>query len=135
MNAPDINARGEPPLNGLRALLVEDDANLAALFKAVLESQGCIVDGPAETVAQAMEMAEADPPPDVAVLDLKLGGALAWPVIARLSDRGVPLVVVSGYSGIFVTDTTRGPPILAKPIAPDFLVDAILAALAGKIKV
>ena len=47
----------------------------------------------------------------------------------------MPLVVVSGYSGIFITDATRGPPILAKPIAPDFLVDAILAALAGKIKV
>lgn len=128
----------EPPtqaLAGRRALLVEDDARLAALFKAVLESQGCSVSGPAETVAQALELAEEDPPPDVAVLDLKLGGALSWPVIARLSDRGVPLVVVSGYSGIFLTDNPRGPPILAKPIAPDFLIDAIIAALAGKIRV
>lgn len=131
-----MTAQREPALTGLRALLVEDDPRLAALFQAVLESQGCVVQGPAETVAAALELAEADPPPDVAVLDLKLGGALAWPVIARLSDRGVPLVIVSGYSGIFVTDNARGaPPILAKPIAPDFLIDAILAALAGKIKV
>lgn len=123
------------PLNGRRAMLVEDDLRLAALFRAVLESQGCIVTGPAVTVAEALELAEADPPPEVAVLDLKLGGALSWPVIERLSDRGVPLVIVSGYSGIFVTDGTPTPPILAKPIAPDFLVDAIIAALAGKIRV
>jgi CheY-like chemotaxis protein len=126
-----------PPrrLAGWRALLVEDDPQLAALFQAVLESQGCIVVGCADSVAAALDMAEADPPPDVAVLDLKLGSALAWPVIARLSDRGVPLVVVSGYSGIFVTDAASGPPILSKPISPDFLIEAVVAALAGKIKV
>jgi len=122
-------------LRGRRALLVEDDLRLATLFHAVLESQGCIVSGPAQTVAQALEMADADPAPEVAVLDLKLGGALSWPVIERLSDRGVPLVIVSGYSGIFITEGQATPPVLTKPIAPDFLVDAIIAALAGKIRV
>ena len=66
-------------------------------LEALLERRGCTVLGPVPTVGQALALLDGEPP-DVALLDVNLKGERATPVAAALIDRGVPFVLITGYS-------------------------------------
>ena len=68
-------------LNGhpCRVLVVEDEALIAMLVEDMIHDSGGEMVGPAAKLSDAVDLAR-NAQADVALLDLNLGGALAYPV-------------------------------------------------------
>ena len=117
-------------LNGLRVLLVEDQSLIALDAEAMLLDLGvgtvdtfAAVDGALSWLASAS--------PDVAVLDINLGAATAFPIAEELRRRAIPFLFTTGYG-----DSARlpsgfsGAVIVAKPYTPEALQAALAKCLA-----
>ena len=104
------------PLQGLRVLILEDEALVAMLLEDMLGDLGCEIALTASRVAQAVAFT-ADPANsvDVAVLDVNVAGETSGPAAQALADRGVPLVFATGYGESGLPDAFRGRPTLQKP--------------------
>jgi two-component system, response regulator PdtaR len=87
---------GASTLKGVRVLVVEDSWQVASTMKSALEEAGMVVAKPAATLAAAKRLI-ANHVFDLAVVDINLKGEMSYDLIVRLSDRGVRVVVVSGY--------------------------------------
>ena len=83
-------------LAGLRALVIEDSWIAADAIKSILESTGLDVVGAAGTLAEAERLSGMHEL-DIAVVDIELHGEMTYGLIEQLCDRGVCVVVVSGY--------------------------------------
>ena len=84
-------------LRDRRILIVEDEYLIAATLSDALEAAGSVVLGPVPSVAKAIKQIESEPQIDAAVVDLNLGGELAYPVADTLLARNIPFVFTSGY--------------------------------------
>jgi len=84
-------------LRDLRILIVEDEYLIATTLHDALESVGSVVVGPVPSVQKAMKAIASDPKIDAAIVDLNLGGALAYPVADALLARKIPFIFTSGY--------------------------------------
>lgn len=118
-----------------RVLVVDDDAQLRALQREVLEHDGFEVAACAEGYDSAVEAACANPPPDVAVVDLRLGGKSGIELTRVLTERGIPVLVhtgaedrealraalQAGAAGL----VSKGDPVIELP-------DAVLRVVAGE---
>jgi CheY-like chemotaxis protein len=85
------------PLRERRILVVEDEYLIAISLQDALESVGSIVLGPAPSVDRAIKTIESEAHIHAAVLDVNLGGMLAYPVADMLIARKIPFVFTSGY--------------------------------------
>ena len=115
-----------------RILLVEDDPNIALMIQEVLIDEGAAGVRLAASVSAAL-VALQEAYFDAAILDLRLGNEMSWPVAAELSRRGIPYLTVSGY-GDTGDERLLGARLLAKPYSIDALlqaIDAILKPSAG----
>ncbi|MCC2977038.1 response regulator [Sphingomonas sp. PL-96] len=80
----------------LNLLIVEDEALIAMTIEDALTSYGHRVVGIAEDVASALSLARAHPV-DLALCDVRLAhGDSGVDAAARLADRGIPVVYLSG---------------------------------------
>jgi len=103
-------------LEGLCVLVVEDEFLLAMELEALLEQRGCRVLGPVATIDRALAVLDHHRPA-AAVLDVNLKGKRATPIAAVLQDRGVPFVLVTGYSDVQLNEPElKGQPRLEKPL-------------------
>jgi CheY-like chemotaxis protein len=103
-------------LTGRRVLVVEDEFLLAMELEALLERRGCTVVGPVPTVRQALATLD-EQRPEMALLDVNLKGERATPVAAALRERGIPFVLVTGYSERQLSEPElREAPRLDKPV-------------------
>ena len=103
-------------LKGRRVLVVEDEFLLAMELETLLEQRGCMVLGPVPSVSQALAMLDCYQP-EAALLDVNLKGERATPVAAALKDRGVPYVLITGYSDSQLSEPElRQAPRLDKPV-------------------
>jgi CheY-like chemotaxis protein len=84
-------------LRDRRILVVEDEFLIAMNLVDSLESVGAFVLGPAGSVAKAISKIESEPHIDAAVVDVNLGGVLAFPVADMLVARKIPFIFTSGY--------------------------------------
>ncbi len=101
---------------GLRLLIVEDDALIAALIEDMLIELGCRVVGSANSVTTALELLDTlGSALDGAMLDANLGGEPVYPVAARLAGMGVPFAFVSGYGREGIDEAFAGRPVVDKP--------------------
>jgi signal transduction histidine kinase len=136
-------ARGSTPaaagrVDGLRVLLVDDDAEALALFAQLFRQHGAEVTV-ARDAAEAMERLAAEHP-DVLVCDVEMPGEDGYAFIRRVRSRAaseggsVPAVAVTAYGS--VEDRIR---LLAagfqmhlpKPVEPAELV-TVVASVAGR---
>jgi DNA-binding NtrC family response regulator len=118
-------------LQGVHVLLVEDSWHLGVAMKRLLALHGADVAGPAATSAEA-ERLIAERVPDIALVDFNLrDNELADGLIDRLHDRGVPVVVTSGYA-VFPMAPEKVAAILQKPIAESQLLAALRPLVANK---
>jgi len=107
---------GESTLRDCHILVVEDDYMLADELRAELDEAGAIVLGPAGTLESALTMIKAAPRIDVAVIDVNLGGVLAYPAVDLLIERGVPFLFVTGYDEAVIPDRFANVVRYEKPI-------------------
>jgi CheY-like chemotaxis protein len=122
---------GTSDLNGLRILLVEDSWNVGMAMQSLLRAWGADVIGPAATVADA-ERLISEHAPDVALVDINLrGGELAYNLIDRLHDRGIRVVVVSGYADVPLPQG-KASAVLEKPVNEAQLIGSLRPATADK---
>jgi DNA-binding NarL/FixJ family response regulator len=84
-------------LKGCRILVVEDDFFLADDLASALEDHGAEVIGPASTYQDGLLMMVAGGRIDVALLDINLRGEMAYPLADILLDRGVDVMLATGY--------------------------------------
>lgn len=115
-----------PALRGRRVLVVEDEYLLAEDVGEELERQGATVVGPVPSVRDALALLASEPAPHAAILDINLGGEMAYPVADALRARGIPFVFATGYDAEAIPETYAGVPRIEKPV----LLREITAALA-----
>ncbi|WP_424813175.1 response regulator [Roseococcus sp. YIM B11640] len=84
-------------LEGCRVLVVEDDFFQADDLSCALRDYGAEVVGPAATYEDGLLMLVAGGRIDVALLDINLGGEMAYPLADILLDSGVDVVLATGY--------------------------------------
>ncbi|GGE53742.1 hypothetical protein GCM10007276_33500 [Agaricicola taiwanensis] len=79
-----------------RVLVVEDEYILACELQQHLEGAGAEVVGPAATVDAALSLLAVHAV-DRAIVDIRLGRDMAYPVADELRARGIPFVFFTGY--------------------------------------
>jgi CheY-like chemotaxis protein len=118
-------------LRGVRILVVEDSWQLAMALKSLLMALGAEVSGPVATSADAERVA-TEQPPDAALVDFNLrGGERADRLIERLHERGIYVIVTSGYAVLPVVPRNAAA-ILQKPISEAALIGSLRPVVARK---
>jgi hypothetical protein len=84
-------------LRDRRILVVEDEYLIGMSLTDALENAGSIVVGPVPSVDKAIKQIESEPHIDAAVVDVNLGGVLAFAVADTLIAKKIPFVFASGY--------------------------------------
>ncbi len=120
----------EAPSEGSpRILVAEDDFLVAMDLEDLLGNQGWTVVGPLPTVEAALERI-AETSPDAAVLDVDMAGERSMPVAAALKARGVPFVLVTGYTAVQLPEAEfAGAVRVGKPYSDGELVGVIRTML------
>jgi CheY-like chemotaxis protein len=120
VNATDVSLRSRR-----RILLVEDDVDLARLYRGVLRMAGFDATHAADGWS-ALRVID-DEPPDLVVLDVHLPGLRGDELLNELSTRPdtrhIPAIVVTG-SDIDLA-VAQAKQILRKPCAPDRLLSVV----------
>ncbi|MCL9998705.1 MAG: response regulator [Erythrobacter sp.] len=114
-----------------RILIVEDEYFIAQEMADALEGAGMTVLGPCPKVAAALAILADGDPCDAAVLDASLRGVSSLPVCEALALRGIPFVVVTGFSAAQLPEPMAAAPVLSKPLDPAELVRALRGLIAG----
>lgn len=115
-------------LKGKAILVVEDEPMIAMMLDDLLTDLGCSVVGPAFSLVQAQTLFETSDC-DAAIVDLNLNGAMSRPLIETLVEKGVRVVVATGY-GSNATNLPSGCRMLAKPYTIQHVEQALRACLA-----
>ena len=119
-------------LEGLRLVVVEDEAIVAMLIEGMLEDLGCRVVDWAATLPAALS-AVRDAEIDGALLDVNLGGTKVYPVADALAARGVPFVFVTGYGPVHAAvGRFPGVAVLKKPFGQPDLERVLKTAILAK---
>ena len=108
----------------MHVLIVEDEFLIATNFAQMLTDGGHAVTGMVGSAEKAIQMLE-DRKCDVAVVDANLAGSCAAPIGAALRKRGIPFVVISGYSKQQLLAGLQDAPFLPKPVDPTELLAAV----------
>jgi signal transduction histidine kinase/ActR/RegA family two-component response regulator len=133
-----VSQAGLPSLEGLRVLVVDDEADARDLLGVILRRRGAAVDA-AASVAEALD-ALARTQPDVVVSDISMPDADGYALIREIRGREaaaggtIPAIALTAYA----RDRDREHALsagfqlhLAKPVEPDDLIHAV-ADLAGR---
>lgn len=116
--------------DGLKALLVEDEAIVAMDIELKLEQLGFEIVGTASSTREARELL-ARTAPDIALLDANLHGERVDAVAEALSNRAIPFAFATGYGREALPDGFRDHEVLSKPFSDARLVN-VLSRLAGR---
>lgn len=114
-------------LRGSSVLIVEDEYFLADDLARTFEGVGAIVVGPSATVRGSIEHVSRIGVVSAAVLDIRLGGELVFPVADVLAARLVPFVFYSGDDDLSLPVRFRHSRRLSKTADHDEIVVALLA--------
>ncbi len=110
----------------MRILIIEDEPIIALDLHDTLIEAGFAVVGVANRLDQALEFI-AESSFDAAIVDANLAGESASPAALALAARGLPFIVLSGYSLEQQLDGFAGSQFLQKPCRPAQLIQALKA--------
>ena len=119
---PDNNKRSA------RILIVEDEPIIALSLEDVLIDAGFQIAGVAGKLEKALALIESGAC-DVAIVDANLAGVSASPVAIALAARGLPFIVMSGYSPEQLQGEFSGSLFVQKPCRPELLIHTLNALL------
>jgi len=118
-------------LEGVRMLVVEDEALIAMLVEDMLSDLGCTEVDIAGTVEQGLRMAAPGKARiDAAILDVNVAGDKVFPIAEALEAQGIPFVFATGYGTAGVDPRFVDRPVIAKPFRLDALEKSLATALA-----
>ena len=127
---PKLSDRGSRASIGVErggcVLLVEDEPIVSMMMAETLTALGFRVIGPCGTVREAIDAA-GEMHVDAAVLDIRLGEELVYPLADDLHARGIPFVFVTGYGVESLDPRFRSIPVLQKPVDVKALRDLFAA--------
>jgi PAS domain S-box-containing protein len=110
-----------------QVLIVEDDVVIATDLAEMTRRLGYGVRGPAPDVSSALDLVRRRP--DMALLDVNLGGESIAPVVDALEQAGIPYAFCTGYERIDLVPD-EGTPRLRKPV-----LEADLAGVLAELRV
>lgn len=123
---------GAPPF----ILVVDDDAVMAEVARALLERAGWRVVCELEPAAALMRLARSPTPPRLLLTDHDMPGLNGIELVrlARSLHPGLPVVLVSGHVGAALVAAARAAGVLLLPKAAfhESLVATVLQALAAR---
>jgi DNA-binding response OmpR family regulator len=119
------------PLTGLRVLVVEDEGLIGLLVEDFLNGFGCRIVGVVGSTTDALELIHSAPI-DVAVIDLKLDGEMAYPLADALTAARVPFVFATGVLADEIDGGYAHVPVVGKPFEEGELRGALLEAIDGR---
>jgi DNA-binding response OmpR family regulator len=102
-------------------LIVEDDCLIALEISHFVEDAGYTVVGPEKSVDASIR-ALTQHKIDLALLDVKLGGELVFPIAKDLDAKGIPYIFLSSYSAAAIPAQHRHSPLVSKPYSPELLL-------------
>ena len=110
----------------MRILIVEDEPMIALGLEDLLIASRFKVAGVASRLEKALAVIELGEI-DAAIVDANLAGVSAKPAGALLEARGLPYLVLSGYSAKQQADNFPGAAMfIQKPFVPDQLIQALV---------
>jgi DNA-binding response OmpR family regulator len=110
---------------GGKIVVVEDSYLLAELISSCLRDWGLEALGPTGRLAEASKLAREQAMVG-AVLDVKLGDGLCFPICTILKARKIPFVFLTGYGDpSLIPRAFRAAPVVWKPFDEDELRAAI----------
>ena len=107
-----------------RVLIVEDEPMMAFALEDLLIDAGFKVVDIALRLDKALALI-GSAVFDVAIVDANLAGVSASPAASALRARGIPFIVLSGYSIAQLPDEFHGAHFMKKPCRPADLIRAI----------
>jgi len=115
-------------LAGLSVLVVEDEAIISFMVEDMLSELGAQDVRVAANVANALALIDSKKP-DLAVLDVNLGGERAYPVAERLDADGIPFVFTTGYGKSGLDPRWTAKTVVQKPFTVPIMADALRGLL------
>ena len=110
-----------------RVLIIEDEPMIMMLLEEILLAAGFQIAGSMKNLDDALAAIDRGAF-DVAILDANLRGKSSSPAAEALAARGLPFIVVSGYSSA-QREEFAGVPFLQKPFDASQLISALQSVL------
>lgn len=107
-----------------RILVAEDEFLVYLALEDELGAKGYEVIGPFGTLRAAREALD-DEKVDLVLLDINIGGSMAWPIADELIARDTPFIFLSGYAADALPERYRDMPRVGKPYDPAMLQSEI----------
>jgi DNA-binding response OmpR family regulator len=107
-----------------RVLIVEDEPMIALNLEDVLIDAGFRIAGVVGQLEKALVLIESGAC-DAAIVDANLDGVSAVPVANALATRGLPFIVLSGYSQEQMQGQFAEALFLQKPCRPELLIQTL----------
>ena len=105
----------------MRVMIIDDEPLIAADIEMTLLGAGYEVAANAQhlsTALEALEQHEAD----FAILDANLGGESAEPIADDLHRRGIPFMILTGYTRDQIGPWARDSVVVGKPVTSEMLL-------------
>jgi two-component system, response regulator PdtaR len=117
-------------LKDVNVLVVEDNWQVAKALECALKQLEMQVSGPASTTSDAKRLVAAQMP-TVAIVDVNLKREMACDLIVELHEKGVHVIVISGYA-IPPIPKKKAAVILQKPFSAEDLLTALRTVVVGQ---
>ncbi len=114
-------------LRGRRILILEDEPLIAMMTSNIVRDLEAEVIGPFASIQEARRALSGRI--DAAVLDVNVGGQLAWSFADQIRASGAALVFVTGYQAAVIEPRFAGAPVLTKPVDGADLAATLVGAL------
>ena len=124
----DATGTPDPKLKDTTVLVVEDEELIASVIEEMLLDLGCRQVLIAGSIKAALEVL-AQHRPDVAMLDVNLGGDSGFRLAQALADAGIPFAFASGYGRAGLTPEWASRPMIQKPFKLETLATVLGALL------
>jgi CheY-like chemotaxis protein len=116
---------------GLRVLVLEDEALIAMQIEDALAAAACTVVGPATRIGEAFDLLYAQPV-DAALLDVNVAGERSFAIADILAAKRIPFAFVTGFDAAStLPEHLRSAQVLSKPFETAQL-EAVIAQLAAR---
>ena len=118
-------------MTGKKILLVEDEYLVGINIRFTLNDAGYDVTGPIMRINSALSIID-DNRFDAVVLDVNLGGQYSIAIAHKLSERGIPYLLLTGYTREDLPPEVYDAPLIEKPFQEDTLLETLRNMITDK---